>query len=78
MLMDRGVGKVDGTIVCFVKECVIGRLGHVAEHVKESGYGVGIEDVANGKEGGSAIFVGRMVDNGLFHGRGDRRPRRCA
>ena len=77
MFMDRGIGKVDSAIVCGVKESVIGRLGHVTEHVKESGYGVRMKDIGNGKEGARTVLIGGMVNDGLFHCGGDRRPRRC-
>ena len=67
VLMDSGIGKLYGTIVCFVEELVIGRLGHIAKHIEERGNGVGMEDVGNGKIVSGAIPIGRMVDYGLFH-----------
>ena len=78
MFMDRGIGEMDVSVVCFVEELVIGRLGHVTEHVKQSGYGWRLKNVGNGKEVASAVSVGRMVDDSLFHSRSNGRPRRRA
>ena len=67
MLMDSGIGKLYGTIVCFVEELVIGGLGHIAKYMEERGNRVGLKDVGDGKIVSGASPIGRMVDDGLFH-----------
>ena len=54
-----------------------GRFAHVTKDVQESRYGIFVEDSVDGDM--IAVFeriVGGMTDNGLFHGDGNRIPRK--